>query len=169
MIKNQAYIRLLPLFLVLLLVTGCGFHLRGAFQISPSLQVLQIQPNQPYDPFQRALRQILKSNQVTLVDDQNSNPKPTLLNIMNHSFSERVVAYGSDGQANRATLQLNVRYQILDPTGKINSQEKTVQVERELTINPSAVLATDNERTRLKADLYLDAAAQLVRQLSVIP
>src|ERR1700677_119853 len=99
--------------LLLSLLTGCGFHLRGAFPIDKTFQVLQILPNQPYDTFQLTLKQILKSNNVEVVDQNLAKTKEAAtLTLLSQAFSERVIAYGSDGQINRASLQLKVAYQL---------------------------------------------------------
>lgn len=162
--------KLLHFVMVLFLLTGCGFHLRGTFSIPKSLQTLQILPNQPYDTFQRVLRQFLKSNNIKIVDHNvEEATKVATLTILGQAFSERTIAYGSNGLPNRAVLELKITYQLTNPQGNPVGVNTVVVVERELTLNPLAVLGTDNERNRLQADLYRDAASQLVRQLSMIP
>lgn len=151
-------------------LVGCGFHLRGTFDIPNTLQIIKIRPDQPFDPFQRALRKTLVSNGVQVIADEKSNnasAKAATLTLLSQLFSERNVAYGSDGQPNRALLKFNVVYQIKDAQGNLLGSSASVQVERELTLNPTAYLATDNERARLRNDLIVDAASQLVRQLSL--
>lgn len=152
------------------LLAGCGFHLRGNFDIPNSLRVMRILPNQPFDPFQRSLKKTLISNGVQVVADEDPRAKDSAkLTLQSQLFSERNVAYGSDGQPNRALLTFNVSYQISDAQGKLLIPGASVQVERELTLNPTAYLATDNERARLRNDLIIDAASQLARQLSIAP
>ncbi len=153
--------------ILLMLGIGCGFHLRGAFTIPESLKILHLLPNQPFEPFQHALGQILTSNGVNIVRLQDSvKPMYATLTLSNQAFSERTIAYGSDGQANRSVLQYKVMYQLVDCHGNTVVSNGKVQVERELTLNPNAVLGTDNQRKRLMSDLYLDAASQLARQFS---
>lgn len=162
-------LKLFHFIITLSLLTGCGFHLRGAFSIPPSLQTLQILPNQPYDAFQRALKQFLKSNNIKIVEQNIENTVPVAtLTILGQAFSERAIAYGSNGLPNRAVLELKISYQLTDVQGKPLGNNTLVTVERELMLNPNAVLGTDNERSHLQADLYRDAASQLVRQLSMI-
>ncbi|MBP9764166.1 MAG: hypothetical protein KBD03_02490 [Gammaproteobacteria bacterium] len=162
-------LKLFHFIITLSLLTGCGFHLRGAFSIPPSLQTLQILPNQPYDAFQRALKQFLKSNNIKIVEQNIENTVPVAtLTILSQAFSERAIAYGSNGLPNRAVLELKISYQLTDVQGKPLGNNTLVTVERELMLNPNAVLGTDNERSHLQADLYRDAASQLVRQLSMI-
>jgi LPS-assembly lipoprotein len=154
------------LFTTVLSLVGCGFHLRGAFDIPKSLQTLRILPKDPFDPFQRALKQTLSNNGAQIISSSDSESKGSAtLTLLNQTFSERNVAYGSDGQPNRALLKFTVSYQLIDTQGKTVISHTSVQVERELTLNPTTFLATNNERSRLKNDLIVDAATQLVRQL----
>lgn len=162
-------LKLFHFMIVLSLLTGCGFHLRGTFSIPPSLQTLQILPNQPYDAFQRTLKQFLKSNNIKIVEQNIENTIPVAtLTILSQAFSERAIAYGSNGLPNRAVLDLKISYQLTNAQGKPFGSNTLVTVERELMLNPNAVLGTDNERSHLQADLYRDAASQLARQLSMI-
>ena len=164
----KLYSKLTSFIIFFCLLAGCGFHLRGSFDIPSSLRVIQILPKQPFDSFQRALRKTLASNGVqVIIDESPSNQNQAILTLLSQSFSERNVAYGSDGQPNRALLKFNVVYQVKDSDGKLIIPSASVQVERELTLNPITYLATDNERTRLRSDLIADAASQLVRQLSI--
>ncbi len=162
--------KLLHLLISFALLVGCGFHLRGTFDIPKAFQILKISPNQPFDNFQRSLKQTLVSNGVQVIPEGNPQAlEYVTLTLVSQAFSERTVAYGSDGQPNRAILKFKVIYQLTDSQGKLIVPATSVQVERELTINPSAYLATDNERTRLRNDLTVDAASLLVRQLSFTP
>jgi LPS-assembly lipoprotein len=96
-------LKLFNFVVVLSLLAGCGFHLRGTFSIPPSLQTLHVLPNQPYDTFQRALRPLLKGNNIKIVDPTVSETtKIATLTILSQAFSERTIAYGSNGLPNRA-------------------------------------------------------------------
>jgi len=152
----------------ILLIAGCGFHLRGYFPIPDEFKLLRIMPNQSFDPFLLALRKTLINNGVKILKrDNTADVKVATLTIVNQNISERNVAYGTDVQANRAVMQLIVAYQLSDSSQKTVIENASVQVTREFQINPNAVLGTENERNHIRSELYLDAAAQLVRQLSV--
>lgn len=155
---------LLPL--IIYSLSGCGFHLRGDLCLPAALQTLSICPDLPFDPFQRILRRSLRDNQVRVVENRNCPTPYNILSLTHQGFSERAIAYGSDVQINRILLQYKVEYQITDPDGNVILDCNVVQVERELTINPNAVLATEHDRLRVQNELYNDAAIQLIRQLS---
>lgn len=157
----------LPILVTLIFsLAGCGFHLRGDLNIPISLRLLAISPDQPLDAFQKTFRRILVMNHVQIQENRNC-PANTLC-LLNQSFSERGLAYGTDLQINRILLQFKVEYQILDPEGNIIVACNTLQVGRELTINPNAVLGTEHDRLRVQNELYEDAAMQLIRRLSLL-
>lgn len=152
-----------------LLLAGCGFHLKGVFSMPPSLKTLQISPDQPYDDFQRVLKQLLKNNHIQIVEHDRARPLPVAtLTILSQTFSERTIAYGTNGLPNRAALELKISYQLSNVQGKLLENSSLVTVERELILDPNAILGTDNERGYLQTELYRDAASQLVRQLSML-
>lgn len=146
---------------------GCGFHLRGAYTISSEFKNLRLQPSTPFDPFQKLLRRALKTNEINIIEeDTNPAIKACVLVILNQNFSEQITAYGSDGQANRAMLRFQMTYQLLNSDGTLIVDNGQIQVQRELSINPNALLSTENERSRIKNELCSDAALQFMRQLS---
>lgn len=161
--------RLLIVVLAFFYLTGCGFHLRGALAIPPSLQVLQISPYQPYEKFQQLLLQTLKTHGIKIVTSPlTPEEKVAILTLRNREFKERTIAYESTGQPNRALLQFTLTYELRNKQGKISLENGMVEVEREMVLNANAVLGTESERDRLKNDLYLEAALQLIRQLSLV-
>lgn len=162
--------RILIFFCSLMVVSslaGCGFHLRGAFTIPSAIQILKIEPDQPGDPFQRILTQTLKQNGITVVDCGPARETVPAIYISKVIFVEKPVAYGSDVQINRATLQLNVSYKVIGPQGQVLICERSIDMERDLTIDPNSILGTESERNMVKNELYSDVAILLIRQLSL--
>ncbi len=150
-----------------LLLTGCGFHLRGALSVPPELQRLCICPEEPFSPLQKYLRATLKNNGVCLVEYQaNCKSNCATLSLLSQSIVDRPIAFGIDGQNNRLMIQLTVVYQITNPAGQDLICPTTIQVERELNVNPNAVLGTQSERDRVLLDLYHDLTAQIMRNLT---
>lgn len=159
---------LISLIILPLYLEACGFHLRGHFDFPAAFNRIKICPNHPYDPFQRTLIQALNSNGIDVITAPKAECQDlTTLFLFNQKFSERTIGFGSDTEVNRSIIEFTLQYRVEDCEGNILCPEATVQVQRELSISPSAVLSTENERARLRADLYLDATTQLMRQLSV--
>jgi LPS-assembly lipoprotein len=162
------YPKCLTFLCLLLVMTGCGFQLRGQFAIPACFKTLKVQPENAFTPFQQALKKTLHANGVTVIEaqDEESTNLATLL-IINQTLTERTIAYGADIQASRGRMQLEVIYQLKDATGALVIDNSKIKVEREFQINPNAVLGTENEREHVRSEIYLEGAAQLIRQLSV--
>ena len=148
-------------------LSGCGFQLRGTLMIPPELQRLHISPEEPFSPFQKQLRLTLKNNGVQIVNGRVSDSQCiAMLTLLQTQITERTIAFGIDGQNNRVMLQLTILYQISTASSHDLIPPTTIQVERELNINPNAVLGTNTERERVLRDLYIDATSQIIRNLS---
>lgn len=153
--------------LVFLLLNGCGFHLRGMCEVPCEIKILSIDPNDPGDPFQRVLRDVLKTNGIIVANCAEQKKYSNILKISPINFIERAVAYGPSNQPQRATLQLTLTYEFLDKDCQVILPCNTIEVERDFTVNNSlSILGTENERLLVQHDLYNDAALLLVRQLS---
>lgn len=156
---------------LMIFITGCGFHLRGSFNIPEGFQRLCIQPYQPAHPFQRQLIRALKSNNVYVINDEVVNSvdiTSASLIIQNLAFAEQTSALGADAQTSRSLMRLTINYQLTDCTGKVIVPCGLIQISRDFGVNPNAILGTDNERQRIQEELFNDAVTQFLRQLSAL-
>lgn len=152
---------------LLFLLHGCGFHLRGMCAVPCEIKMISIDPNDPGNPFQRVLRQVLKTNGIIVANCAEQTKGSNILKLSPENFIDRSVAYGSSNNVVRATLQLRLTYEVLDKNCQVIIPCNTIEVERDVTINTSrSILSTENERLLVKQDLYNDAALLIVRQLS---
>lgn len=165
--KHLHMLKVVAIGLLTVNLLSCGFQLRGQYAIPSAFQRLKICPDDRFNAFQRILRRNFKLNGICVVDASQTEAVNTL-SILHQEFSERSIIYGSDAQVNRALLQFQVKYQILDPNGKTLCPENGLRVERELVVNPNAVLGSETERHQVEEELYQDASVQLIRQLSTV-
>src|SRR3990167_9659458 len=80
---------LLGITLLCLLLTGCGFHLRGSMPLSPPLHNLYLKTKDPYGPLARNLRDYFKYSHVPLA----SSPETAsaVLDILNVTESQELL------------------------------------------------------------------------------
>ena len=84
------------LFLLVVMLTACGFQLRGVTPIPESIRGLAIEPNNPYLPFQDEVREMLTYNGVTIVG---AAQKPdAILFIVSNDFIVEDTSIGADGR-----------------------------------------------------------------------
>ncbi|CNK87871.1 LPS assembly lipoprotein LptE [Yersinia pseudotuberculosis] len=151
--------------LAVLVTAGCGFNLRGTTQVPTELQKLLLESSDPYGPLARSIRQQLRLNNVTIVDDAMRKDIPTL-RIIGSSESQEAVSIFRNGVAAENQLVLHVQAQVLIPGHDIYPLQ--VNVFRTFFDNPLTALAKEAEAEVLRQEMREQAAQQLVRQLLTV-
>jgi len=133
----------LPGLLALVLVTGCGFRLRGQTELPPAMHITYIKVNRPAGAppgtLERALENFLKANGAEVATD----PKQAtaVLEIVNQEKSNRLVATNRQGNTRTDTLTYVVDYRVVLPDGKVLLPQTRASVSRDITYPESAVLS----------------------------
>lgn len=152
----------LLLVLVVLVIAGCGFHLRGTTHIPHQLQKLLLDSYDPYGPLTHAIRQQLHLNKVTIVDEPMRKDLHSL-RIIHSTENQSTVSIFQDGKTAEYQLKLVIQAQVLIPGQDI--YPLTTTVFRSFFDNPLTALAKDAENEIIKQEMREQAAQQLVRKL----
>lgn len=158
------YLITLLLSLSVLATAGCGFRLQGTTQISDQLKTLQLSSNSPYSPLTRAVREQLRLNNFTLVE--NGKVDIPILKITGSSEKTATVSIYQDGKAAEKQLTSVLNAQVLMPNGSIYPLQS--QVKRTFFDNPLEALAKDAENELVKQEMREQAARILVRRLLIV-
>ncbi|WP_294910346.1 LPS assembly lipoprotein LptE [Tatumella sp. UBA2305] len=157
----------LILAVAVLATAGCGFHTRGTTQIPKEMQAMILTSNDPYGPLARTVRQELRLNAITLVDDsadrRNSIPS---LRLEAENTGRSTASVFIDGTAAEYQLHLTVTAQVLLPGKGIYPLSTTVY--RTFFDNSAVPLAKDSEQDMIYQEMRVRAAEQLVRQLIAV-
>lgn len=149
--------------LVLALISGCGFRLRGQAELPPAMRVTYVKVNHPPGippgTLERTLKDFLKTNGAEVVTD----PKQAtaILEIVDEDKSNRVVATNRQGNTRVWTLTYLVNYRVLLPDGKVLLPQTAASVSRNVTYPESAVLSRGQGETVA----YRDMEYELVRAI----
>jgi len=153
-----------------LLLSGCGFHLRGAgeYRLPPALATLRVVvegSSQQYDPLRVAMTNALRDQ--AGVDVVDATDVPTLVLFAQRSDSQ-LLSVISTGMANEYLLNYEVSFRVADKNGKVLSKPQTVRVQRNQAFDRLNVLATERERREFQREMQRDAVQQILRRLSRI-
>jgi LPS-assembly lipoprotein len=152
------------IFSLTILLTSCGFHLRGDTEMPMHLRTLAVMPDNPYEPLQRNIRRALRQADVEIVQS------PTgvySLNIDSAALTRSVMIIGTDGQAKQEELIYTLVYTIKPPKGE-PMKSQTIKVQRILNVDYNRTLGQNLEENTLVNEMQFEVTAQLMRRLSVL-
>ncbi len=158
--ERRQFMLLVPLLLALI-ISGCGFKLRGSVEIPASLKRVYF-TSQQQSPSVRATKRLLKSNGVEMVSHAGSAPYH--LDILSDTSKRRAATLNSSAKTKQYELRSTLTFQILDSASKTILKPTELIIERVYTFDENNVNAKDAEEALLRREMQDDLARQLVRR-----
>jgi LPS-assembly lipoprotein len=160
MIKHN--LRMLFITCLLASLVACGFHLRGATDIS--FNSIFIQGN--ILVINKNLNKTLRSNAVKVL----SAPEGAdlLLEMVGEESEKRILSIGGKGTVNEFELYYRVHYRTKLASAELWSPVQTVEARRDYTYSDANLLAKQREEKRLNDDMQADVISGLMRRLSAL-
>jgi LPS-assembly lipoprotein len=145
------------------LVSACGFHLRGEYNVPfSSVFVSSTGTSQVAKRLQRELTNSPTKLTTTAKDAE------AQLNIVDEKRDRLILSLSGGGRVREYQLKITVRYQLVDSKGGVAIPTSEIQLQRILTYDDSQVIAKQQEEALLYQDMERDAAAQILRRMSAI-
>lgn len=153
--------KLTTVFLTLILVSACGWQLRGTTGNLEILgRVLLLVDNNA--ELQQQLGKSLSQNRAQLTDQADQASYQILIN--NYRSERRTVAYNRNGSAAEYALRHEMRVTIIGPAQQTLIQSP-ISIERSYRFDPDNVLSKQQEEALLQTEIQQDIGRQIVRQL----
>lgn len=149
-------------FSLALLLTACGFHLRGQAALPVQLKQLAFESDAPYSLLSTQLQQTLANMGVTLTD----KAAPITLKLSKDDFSQTTATSGATNQLTTYAISYTVSYQLLNAAGKPLIEPRSITINRSFTANNNQMLGSSNEQTLLQQDMRREAIMQIINQLN---
>lgn len=145
------------------LVPGCGFHLRGEYNVPfASVFVAAAGTSQVATRLQREL-----TNSPTKLTTAAKDAEAQL-NIVEEKRDRLILSLSGAGRVREYQLKLTVRYQLVESKGAVAIPTSEIQLQRILTYDDSQVIAKQQEEAMLYQDMERDAAGQILRRMTAI-
>jgi LPS-assembly lipoprotein len=134
-------------FLISLLLTGCGFHLRGQTTFAPPLQRIYIKTQAPYSELTHNLRQYFQMSNIYVANSPSD--ASSILEIISENTSQQLVGVSGTQQTRQYNLTLSVTFAVTKPNGQVLVIPETLSETRVLPISSGQILGGSNEATAL--------------------
>ncbi len=149
--------------LALLSLSGCGFHLRGAFAVPPWLQDVYIRLAGPADTLALELRQSLQANGVRVRMD--AAQPGAVIELGAEVLNRRLLASNSGNHVKDYEFRYEVAVSVTDADGKGRLVNEKITVYREMDYDETQVLAKAAEQDVMKKEMARDAVRQIIHRL----
>ena len=156
--------KILTFSIVLMMLNGCGFQLRGNYLLAPELQTMEFSSVVQFAELTRLIKQHLTVNDVTLV--QQSTQSIPQMRILQDNLDRRTLSVFPNGQVAEYELIYTVRYQILIPGQDV--QNFSFELNRDYQDDPDIALAKSRELSLMLREMRQEAANKILRDMASI-
>lgn len=163
MARLRAFL-LLPLTsLLMVLLTGCGFQVRG-YDLGLPFSAIAVESNSTVGD---EVRQII-ATQSSILLVQDPAKAQVVLHVIAESLDRSVVAFSSAGRPREIQLRLRVLYRVTDNLAIELSPQQEIAQSRDISVSESEILAVRSAEDFVVNDMKRDIAQQIVRRLRAV-
>ncbi len=155
--------RVLFSIIVLMLLSACGFALRGSEQARLPF-ALSLNLQQENAPFSRNLRSALQSAGVEIVDSAAYR-----LSVGEEQHDIRPISVTGRASAAQYELRSTVRVSIANPEGETIFGPESIAVEKTYFEDVANIAGSNMEIELLRTEMRQELVDQLVRRLQAVP
>jgi LPS-assembly lipoprotein len=148
--------------LLLIVITSCGFHLRGMTEIS--YKTISLEGKEL--SLTKNLKKILNTNKVAIVS---STENPELrVEFLSEESEKRILSLSGQGLVREFEIFYRVRYRIKASDSEIWSQENIIETRKDFTYSDSNLIGKEEEERQLNEAMRIEAITNLFNQIQVI-
>ena len=146
-----------------LLLSACGYHLRGALELPAGMKNVYLEGGSPQ--LQEQFNSLMKLSSVPLA----SSPEAAgiIVRIFNEDSQRRVLSLNSAGVANDFELGYSFDYELADSKNMVLMARQPMEIKREYYNDQLAVLAKGNEEDLIRNEMYQQAVRSIVNRARV--
>jgi LPS-assembly lipoprotein len=159
--------RLLILSCVSVILSSCGFSLRGSDVLSSKFQVIQLDMEQPNSEFSRLLRRSLEVADVSIEAVALTNSDSPVLLVSNERIVSHPITVNPRARAAQYEMRLSINIALGNAERYLISPE-TLMVERIYFEDIANIAGTQEEVEIITAEMRRELVNQLMRRLEAV-
>lgn len=158
--------RIILVSLFVLLLSACGFHLRGFGVSGAALPFKTLYVNAPAYPalaveVTRAVESSGKTRVVARPQDAQA-----ILQILGATREKRILSLSGSGRVSEFMLIYRLSFTLKDRNGRVLLAPQQITQTQDFSFSDTEILSKEAEESQLYANMQRDAVQQLLRRLS---
>jgi LPS-assembly lipoprotein len=158
-------LRITGLLVITCAIAGCGFHLRGAYNLPDHLSPLYLEKESMSLLLYKELRSTIKASGAELADDPAT--AASSLVVSQEQQTRDVISVDTLGRAREYRLIYRLSF-TLQASGEAVIDKSNIQLTRNMLFNPEAVLGVAEEMEFIYRDMVRDSAGQILLRLQAL-
>ncbi len=146
-----------------ILISGCGFHLRGNIPLPESLLVIAVESGD--SGLRQEMIEALEGAGATVVGGAAAK---SVLKLHDITYERQVRTLDTRGKVNGYRLIYSVTYTVTGRDGAELRKSRPLRLERDFNFDSNQLLQTENEERVLREDMVRDMTQRILRQLATI-
>ncbi|MGM7318645.1 LPS-assembly lipoprotein LptE [Idiomarina sp. ST10R2A5] len=154
----RATLNLVLILVLIATLTGCGFQLRGNYQLPETLQSVSLKSKVSKE-LNEHMQQRFAHSGITLSDEA----QPITVHLTSDKLERRTLSLFESGQVAEYELLYQVNYQLIQNQRLL--LERTIEVARDYQDDPNFALAKTREREMLVDEMRAEASRLILQQI----
>ncbi|MGZ8226817.1 MAG: LPS-assembly lipoprotein LptE [Methylococcaceae bacterium] len=151
-------------FVAVLLLSACGYHLRGALDMPQGFKNVYLDGASPQ--LREQFTKVLKASSSQLTDSPEG--AGMVIRIAGENASQRVLSLSSRGRSNELELYYRLEYEFANSTNGLLMARQPLEIKREYFNNQQDIIAKSNEETVIRNEMYLQAVNAIVNRARAV-
>lgn len=160
--------RRLPVFTaaLVLLLAGCGFHLREPLQLPPDLAGVQVVARSPYSPLAQSLTRSLERAGFEV--PQRRTEGAAVLRVLSERWESKAISVDQFGRGQEFSLRYAAVFRLDSADGDELVPEQVIELSRDYVSLPNNSTGSESEREMLARELQREMAAAVLRRIDAV-
>lgn len=163
-LPTEPMVRLFSSGLLLLLLAGCGFQLRGTISLPAEMERVFVQGSTSHQPLALEIERAVRSGGGEVVGD--ALAATGLLQISGVKEVRRVISVDGRGKAQEYGLLLSFTFALQDGERQPLIGAQAITIERTLLYDSDNVLGSAEEESTLRGEMRQFAVGQMFRRIN---
>lgn len=151
---------------LMVLLAGCGFHLRDALLLPPGLGQVRVQASDPDGPLAQQLQQALQraGASVAAPDDEDA----ATLRIISERLGDTSISVDQFGRSQEFTLRYAVIFDLRRDDDTDLVPQQAIELSRDYVSVPTSSAGTEGERELLVRELRREMVSSILRRIDAV-